>query len=81
MKSVFVESRLANVDPAVAELLREMAETINAMAAMDADGYGSPEGVLPGRKGMRYRRIDGGAGTCLYVFEGTNGSTTGWAAK
>lgn len=81
MKTVSIESRLASIDPAVAELLREMAEVINANAAHDAEGFGSPEGVRPGRKGMRFRRLDGGAGTCLYVFEGVNGAVTGWVAK
>jgi len=46
-----------------------------------ASGYGTPEGAVVGRKGRLYRRLDGGTATCLYVYEGVNDATTGWAAK
>ncbi len=81
MKSLQIASRLANVDPALAEILREVEEAVNRHLAYDTEGFGSPEGVVVGRKGLRYRRIDGSTGTCLYIFEGTNGANTGWAAK
>lgn len=81
MKKLQIASRLANVDPALAEILREVEEAINAHQSFDTEGFGDPEGAVVGRKGMRYRRIDGGAGTSLYVFEGTNDTVTGWAAK
>lgn len=43
-------------------------------------GAGSPEGVLVGPIGSLYTRIDGGAGTTLYVKE-TGSDATGWVAK
>jgi hypothetical protein len=46
----------------------------------DIAGTGSPEGVVPGRVGAVYRRLDGGASTSLYVKE-SGSSTTGWVAK
>lgn len=41
---------------------------------------GSPEGVVSAGIGTLYRRLDGGAGTTLYVKESGTGST-GWVAK
>lgn len=43
-------------------------------------GNGSPEGEVTARVGTLYRRLDGGAGTCLYVKE-SGTSNTGWVAK
>lgn len=43
-------------------------------------GNGSPEGVVTALRGAVYRRLDGGAGTTLYVKE-TGTGNTGWAAK
>lgn len=31
--------------------------------------------------GESRERTDGGAGSCYYIFEGTDGSETGWVAK
>lgn len=45
-----------------------------------ATGAGSPEGVVSAKKGSLYMRIDGGAGTSLYVKE-SGSSSTGWVAK
>lgn len=45
-----------------------------------ASGLGSPEGVLTAPVGTLYRRLDGGAGSTLYVKESGSGSA-GWAAK
>jgi len=44
------------------------------------EGTGSPENVVHATKGALYHRIDGGAGTCLYVKETATGNT-GWVAK
>lgn len=63
------------------QLLREMADDLNALKRESVEGFGTPEGAVVGRKGRMYRRLDGGAGTCLYVFEGTDGAVTGWVAK
>jgi hypothetical protein len=43
-------------------------------------GYGTPEGVVTAPIGSMYFRVDGGAGTCLYVKESGAGNT-GWIAK
>jgi hypothetical protein len=45
-------------------------------------GTGSPEGVVVAAIGSLYTRIDGGAGTTLYVKEsGISSTNTGWIAK
>lgn len=43
-------------------------------------GNGSPEGAVTAPIATLYRRLDGGAGTCLYVKESGTGDT-GWVAK
>lgn len=44
-------------------------------------GLGTPEGVVFAGPGTLYRRLDGGAGTCLYVKETAATLNTGWSAK
>lgn len=44
-------------------------------------GNGSPAGVVIASVGTLYRRLDGGAGTTLYVKEANSGSASGWVAK
>jgi hypothetical protein len=44
-------------------------------------GTGDPNGVYVGTKGDLFLRIDGGAGTTLYVKEGLSGNNTGWVGK
>jgi len=44
-------------------------------------GFGSPENVVLGNVGWLYLRLDGGAGTCLYVKESGTATTTGWVSK
>lgn len=61
--------------------LRRLEDRIARLEAMYAEGFGSPEGVVVGRPGRVYHRLDGGAATSFYVFEGTSGDVTGWAAK
>lgn len=43
-------------------------------------GLGSPEGVVVAPVGTLYRRLDGGAGTTLYVKQSGTGNT-GWVGK
>lgn len=43
-------------------------------------GNGSPEGAVTARVGSMYMRLDGGAGTSLYIKE-TGTGNTGWAGK
>lgn len=44
------------------------------------DGIGSPEGVVAAPIGVLYRRLDGGAGSTLYVKE-AGADEFGWVAK
>lgn len=76
-----VEGRMEGLPQWVQELLREMDDEIVRLRGYDAEGFGDPDGVVVGYKGATFRRRDGGAGTCFYVFEGTDGSTSGWVAK
>lgn len=69
------------LDPALASELREMAAFHNRFAGRLFSGTGSPEAVVVASRGALYLRADGGAGTCLYVKEGDDGLSTGWAAK
>lgn len=44
-------------------------------------GNGSPEGVISAAIGSLFTRLDGSAGTTLYVKESNSGGNTGWVAK
>lgn len=44
-------------------------------------GAGDPESVVTASIGTLFLRVDGGAGTVLYVKETDDGLATGWAAK
>lgn len=44
-------------------------------------GSGSPLGAVTGSPPDLYIRLDGGAGTCLYVKESGTDTTAGWVAK
>lgn len=54
---------------------------LNAFTSLVLYGTGSPEGVYDGPIGSLYRRVDGGAGTSLYVKEVGAGNNTGWVGK
>jgi hypothetical protein len=58
----------------------EARESDAVFQVMTLLGVGSPEGVVTARIGSLYTRIDGGAGTTLYVKESGTGNT-GWVAK
>jgi hypothetical protein len=79
--TVRIDGRIPDESPALQRVLRELAQAVVRIEEANQSGTGSPEGVRVGYKGYTYRRLDGGAGTCLYVFEGTNGTSTGWAGK
>lgn len=51
-----------------------------AASPFEYSGTGTPEGVITAPIGARYRRIDGGAGTSLYIKESGTGNT-GWVGK
>lgn len=44
-------------------------------------GTGSPESAVVGKVGDLYLRLDGGAGTTLYVKESGDSTNTGWVGK
>lgn len=44
-------------------------------------GTGTPLGNVTGSPPDLYIRLDGGAGTCLYVKESGTDTTAGWVAK
>lgn len=56
------------------------ARFLNSINPYQFSGTGSPEGVVVAPVGSLYQRLDGGAGTSLYVKESGTGST-GWTAK
>ena len=43
-------------------------------------GFGTPEGAITAERGSLFLRMDGGAGTCLYVKQ-TGSGNTGWVGK
>jgi hypothetical protein len=45
------------------------------------NGNGDPNGVVVGSVGDLWSRLDGGAGTALYVKESGAGTNTGWVGK
>jgi len=51
-----------------------------ALIATWSAGMGSPEGAVAARVGSLYSRLDGAAGTSLYIKESGTGNT-GWVAK
>lgn len=59
-------------DAPVARLVRQLQGAV-------ISGSGSPAGVLDAPVGTLYRRLDGGAGTSLYVKEAAG--MGGWVAK
>lgn len=58
--------------------LKDIVDRLNAGVLQ---GTGSPAGVVVADVGTLYRRLDGGAGTSLYVKESGAGTSAGWAAK
>lgn len=52
----------------------------DAIDARLKHGYGTPEGNVVADVGCIYQRLDGGAGSTLYVKEGGSGTATGWVA-
>lgn len=63
------------------ELRRIIEQALNRIENTGVlSGTGTPESVVAAPVGTLFRRLDGGAGTSLYVKESGTG-TTGWAAK
>jgi L-aminopeptidase/D-esterase-like protein len=64
----------------------QIERNFNALSAFMAAlgiyaGTGSPEGVVTAGIGAIYRRLDGGAGTSVYVKESNPTPSTGWIGK
>lgn len=55
--------------------------TIATVGALVRSGNGDPEGAIVGSVGDLWLRLNGGAGTTLYVKESGAATNTGWAAK
>lgn len=53
---------------------------MNRFRRMNKQGTGAPNGVVTAPIGAIYHRLDGGAGTSIYVKESGTGNT-GWVAK
>jgi hypothetical protein len=51
-----------------------------ASPALLQSGTGTPEGAVAGSVGDFYLRVDGAAGSTLYIKESGAGTTTGWGA-
>lgn len=81
MSRVSVEGRIEALPVEVQDVLREIAQQLNDVRRRVQRGSGSPEGVIRGVRGDVWQRTDGGTATCVYVFEGTDGTLTGWVAK
>ena len=64
---------------AIDALYGKLATRLNELSFIYV-GSGSPEGVIPAPIGSLYSRLDGGAGTSLYVKESGTGNV-GWVGK
>lgn len=70
----------ASLDGMRMELYQRL-QQINDTLALFFVGKGSPEGVVKAKVGAFYQRLDGGAGTAVYVKETGDNTKTGWVAK
>lgn len=73
------------IDDRAAAFLEDVRQIVKSIQIIGdgifwATGNGSPEGVVEGRVGSLYSRLDGGTNTTLYVKQSGTGAT-GWAAK
>jgi hypothetical protein len=80
MSRISVEGRIESLPVEVQEVLREIVRELNDIRRRVQRGAGDPDGVITGVRGDIWQRTDGGGGTTLYVFEGTDGALTGWTA-
>ena len=76
-----VEGRLPNESPELQQLLREMADVLEAVQNRVVLCRGTPENAVVGSRGQIALRLDGGATTTLYVKTSGDGTDTGWTAK
>jgi hypothetical protein len=81
MSRISVEGRIESLPVEVQEVLRDIVRELNDIRRRVQRGEGDPDGVIAGVRGDIWQRTDGGTATCAYVFEGTDGTSTGWVAK
>jgi hypothetical protein len=65
-------------DPTIERNFNALQAALNALGIYA--GTGTPEAAVTAGVGSIYRRLNGGAGTSLYVKESGTGNT-GWVAK
>lgn len=78
MSRISVEGRIDGLPLEAQEVLRDIVRELNSLTRRIGRGEGSPENRIVGYRGDLWQRTDGGAKTCVYVFEGTDGAQTGW---
>jgi len=81
MSRISVEGRIESLPVEVQDVLRDIVRELNDIRRRVQRGEGDPDGVITGVRGDIWQRTDGGTATCAYVFEGTDGTSTGWVAK
>lgn len=78
MSIVSIEGRIDALPLEAQEVVREIVRELNDLGRRIGRGTGAPENRIIGYRGDVWQRIDGGAKTCVYVFEGTDGTAVGW---
>lgn len=81
MSRISVEGRIEALPLEAQEVIRDIVRELNDIRRRVQRGAGDPDGVIVGFKGDQWQRTDGTASEALYVFEGVNGSASGWVAK
>lgn len=81
MSIISIEGRIDALPVEVQDVLRDIVAELNDLTRRIGRGPGDPENRIVGYRGDIWQRTDGGAGTCSYTFEGTDGSAVGWVAK
>lgn len=60
---------------------RILSDTAYVGSTRITHGNGSPEGIVPGRRGDLFLRLDGSTSTTLYVKTNDDVVNKGWTAK
>jgi hypothetical protein len=75
---ISIEGRIDALPVEVQEVLRDIVAELNDLTRRVGRGPGAPENRIVGYRGDVWQRTDGGTKTCVYVFEGTDGTAVGW---
>ena len=78
MSRISIDGRIESLPVDVQDVLREIVAKMNDFNRRIGRGAGTPEGRIVGYRGDVWQRTDGGANTCVYVFESTDGALSGW---